>query len=268
MFVSRHSIQHTQTPSEQYYREKPYFHNSKNNAKMNMKSFLAASALTVAHFALPSLACDPRNAQGTDGEMPPLTLGPDEPADPATLGYFINHFSLNVQNLTASINFYTSVFGIRHIFTMEASEHLSIAYLGHSQGGRNGTGYQTTDEINREKNNNAGLIELIFLDVDREIPPSSEKSNTFGHIGVVVPDVEAAQARLEGLPEIEFLKKVGEPTPTEGKIADSQGFYPEAWAQLAEEEQKAIEKIVSAVNLRFIYITDPDGNIVEIQPQD
>jgi len=237
---------------------------------MNLISVFTASALAVSHFALPALACDPRSIQHeTSGDAPPITWGPDTPSDPATTGYFINHFSLNVHNLTASIEFYTRVFGMRHVFTVQASEHLAVAYLGQSQGGRNGTGYQSTEEINREKNNNQGLIELIYLDVpERDMPASTEKSNTFGHVGVVVPDIDALQARLDEMGCIEILKRVGEDTPSEGKIAESNGFPDSAWAQIDNEERKVIETVLSAINRKFVYVVDPDGNLVEIQPQE
>lgn len=236
---------------------------------MNLKSIITASALAVAHFALPTLACDPRSTNDTEGSLPATTWGPDTPADPATLGYFINHFSLNVHNLTASIDFYTSVFGLRHIFTMQATEVMYIAYLGHAQGGRNGTGYQTTEEIFREKNNAAGLIELIYLDVpEKDMPASSEKANTFGHIGVVVPDVEVAQARLEELGTVEILKKIGDHVPGTGKLAEANGLSKLVWDQLNEKERTDIEQFVTTMNTRFVFVADPDGNVVEIQRQE
>ena len=233
------------------------------------KTLSIATSLALAQLFNPILSCDPRSLNETPG-MPPIEFGTDEPSDPATTGYFINHFSLNVKNLTASLDFYSGVFGLRHIFTVQASEHLSVAYMGHAQGGRNGTGYQTTEEINREKNNNAGLLEMIYLAIPgrEDIPASSDKTNTFGHIGMVVPDIEATQARLESIPSVSIHKRYGEATPSEGPIANANGFPPSAWEQIGAEERKVIEQVLSAINERFIYVEDPDGNIIEIQPQD
>ena len=226
-------------------------------------TFFALSQVTV-----PALSCDPRSLSERD-DLPPLKWGSDAAADPVTTGYFINHFSLNVKNLTASLDFYSEAFGLRHIFTMQASEHLSIAYMGHAQGGRNGTGYQTTEEINREKNTNAGLVEMIHLDVpEKDLPSSAETPNSFGHIGFVVPDIEATQAHLESLGSCKILKRVGEATPSTGPIANANGFAKVAWDQIDAEEKKIINQVVSAVNLRFVYLQDPDGNLVEVQPQD
>lgn len=49
---------------------------------------------------------------------------------------------------------------MRHIFTVDLSEDFAIMYMGHAQGGRNGTGFQTGAEMARDKNNMAGLVEL------------------------------------------------------------------------------------------------------------
>ena len=197
-----------------------------------------------------------------------MTLGPDTPADPATTGYFINHFSLNVRNLTASIDFYYQVLGVRHIFTLQASEHLAIAYMGHAQGGKNGTGYQTAAELARDKNNLAGLIEMIQLDVPNwDLPASTAKANTFGHVGVVVPDVEAVQARLDTMDNVEVLKGLSDPMPFTGPIANSNGFPEEVWEHIDDEERALIEAVIGGVNQNFIIVADPDGNMVEIQAQ-
>jgi lactoylglutathione lyase len=227
------------------------------------KPSIAALYTGLAHFVLPSIACIPPTNDTSGG----IQFGSDEPADPATTGYFINHFSLNTKNLTACIDFYTGVFGLRHMFSLPASEHLTIAYLGHAQGGRNGIGYQTSEEMVRGQTNSAGLIEVIHLDIPNEdIPASSEKTNTFGHIGVVVPDTEAAQARLENYPGVRILKRVGDPTPSEGEIAIANGFPPSAWEQISIKERAIIEATLSEINLRFLYVADPDGNILEVQP--
>lgn len=236
---------------------------------MLLKAIPLAASLVLAQIIAPVLSCDPRSLNETPG-MPPVEFGSDDPSDPATTGYLINHFSLNVKNLTASLDFYSNVFGLRHIFTVQASEHLSIAYMGHAQGGRNGTGYQTTQEISREKNNNAGLVEMIYLDIPgrEDLPASSDTTNTFGHIGMVVPDIEAAQARLEDMPSVKIHKRYGDATSSEGPIANANGFPPSAWEQIDDEERKVIEQVLSAINERFVYVEDPDGNIIEIQGQD
>ncbi|KAJ4150916.1 hypothetical protein LMH87_011643 [Akanthomyces muscarius] len=233
---------------------------------MKLRStLLALSSLSTALSCATHL---PRQ-NGTGSPAPPIDFGPDAPSDPATTGYFINHVSLNVQNLTASLAFYTEALGLRHIFTVRATPRLSIAYLGHARGGRNGTGYQTTQELLRDKNNAQGLVEMIWLDVPRrDIASPSKRTNGVGHIGVVVPDVDAAQARLEALGSVGILKRVGEDTPRSGPLAVSQGFSEGVYAQVPLEERRAMEAVLDENNRRFIYAQDPDGNILEIQPQD
>jgi lactoylglutathione lyase len=89
------------------------------------------------------------------------TIGDDCPADPATSSYFINHASVTVSNITATKEWYRDVLGMRHMFTVELSDKYTIMYMGHSQGGRNGRGYQEGKELARDKNNLAGLMEFV-----------------------------------------------------------------------------------------------------------
>jgi lactoylglutathione lyase len=235
---------------------------------LSTKSIVLAGAVALAQLtgAHPTIA--PRSATNDTQPSPPgPILGSDEPSPLATTGYFLTHLSLNVKNLTASIDFYTSVLGFREIFSLPASEHLTVSYLGYAQGGRNGTGYQTSAELARDMSNLSGLIEMLCLDVpEQDLPASSEKANTFGHLGIVVPDIDATQTWLESR-GVEFLKKVDSPTPRDGPIANANSFPPAAWAQLGDDEKEQIGATLDEINWRFIFIADPDGNIIEIQPQ-
>ncbi|KAF6785741.1 lactoylglutathione lyase [Colletotrichum musicola] len=196
-------------------------------------------------------------------------LGTDAPADYATTGYFINHLCITVRNLTESVDFYSGVFGLRKLFTLHVSEHFTITYMGHSHGGKNGTGYQTALELNREKNNAEGLIELIHADVpQKELKSSTEQPNTFAHIGMVVPDIQATRKRLEALPGVEVLKKHGDTIPIGGKVAAATGLHPEVISQLSEAELKQISTTLDAANKELIFVADPDGNLIEIQAQE
>jgi len=132
---------------------------------MKLKSFFPSLFVTVA------FGCNPANiarqAEGNDTLPLKFTPGGDPPADPATLSYFINHIALQVSNITRSREWYSNVLGMRHIFTVEISPNYTITYMGHSQGGRNGTGFQTGLEMVRDKNNMAGLVELQHNPVSR-----------------------------------------------------------------------------------------------------
>ncbi|KAF9869634.1 lactoylglutathione lyase [Colletotrichum karsti] len=221
---------------------------------------------TVLGHALPHF--HPRADNGTI-QYPYPELGTDAPADFATNGYFINHLCINVKNLTASVDFYSSVFGLRKLFTLHVTEHYSITYMGHSHGGKNGTGYQTALELNREKNNAEGLIELIHVDVPKNnIESSTQRPNTFAHIGMVVPDIVAMQERLDTLPDVNVVKKRGDPVPIGGEVSGASGLHPEALEQLSAEEQEQIKAMLSPVTGPLIFVADPDGNLIEIQPQE
>ena len=67
-------------------------------------------------------------------QLPPgMTIGTDGPADIATAGIWTNHIGLNVRNLTASMEFYGHILGMRHIFTIQYTESYSLTYMGFSQ---------------------------------------------------------------------------------------------------------------------------------------
>jgi lactoylglutathione lyase len=119
-------------------------------------------ALSILPFS--ASACDPQMMvrQANDSSSPfTYTQGTDGPPDLATLGYFVNHIGLLVSNSTASREWYSKVLGMRHVFTFDNAGLLKITYMAHVQGGRNGTGFQTGPELVRDKNNLAGLVELI-----------------------------------------------------------------------------------------------------------
>ncbi|KAF4945776.1 hypothetical protein FSARC_14359 [Fusarium sarcochroum] len=208
----------------------------------------------------------PREAQ----KYPYPELGSDKPADWATTGYNINHFCLNVKNLTESVEFYSNVFGLRKLFTLQVSKTYSITYMGHSHGGKNGTGYQTAAELNREKNNAQGLIELIHVDVpNNSIEGTHKRPSTFAHIGLVVPDTKKVQERLDTMPHVQVLKKYGHPIDNlDAVVGPALGLSPEVVAQLDQEEKKTILGGMGPSLVPLIFVVDPDDNFIEIQSQE
>lgn len=104
--------------------------------------------------------------QATNG-YPDLTIGSDGPADAATVGFTIGHLALLVNDMAATQRFYGDVLGMRHILTYNSSADYTIMYMGHSQGGKNGTGYQTGPDMFSEVYNMEGLIEFIEFKVRR-----------------------------------------------------------------------------------------------------
>lgn len=208
-------------------------------------------------FVLPAVSCAPS----------PLELGPDEPADPATLGYSVTHFGLVVMDLEATLHFYTKVVGMRHIFTYHASDEFTVSYVGHAQGGRNGTGYQTPEEMYREKNNLNGLMEFLHFKDANSAPLSSATTTvTFSHVGLIVPDILATQKRMEKF-GVKILKRVGENPNANGPL-DNAFSLGDAITKDQAAKAAALKGIIGMGFPAFLVVADPDGNLVEIQQQD
>lgn len=137
--------------------------------------------------------------------------------------------------------------------------------MGFSHGGKNGTGYQTGEELYSEKNNIEGLIEILAQsNTSAPFEPSTKTPNTFSHIGLIVPDIYAAQSRMEkhGVP---ILKKVGSPIKWGSEAAAAFGFN-KAHATV-QEARAALEGIATIGFDAFLIIKDPDGNMIEVQQQ-
>ena len=138
--------------------------------------------------------------------------------------------------------------------------------MAHAHGGKNGTGYQTAEAMNREKNNREGLLELVSLSVPGwNLPASSKVPNTFAHIGIVVPDIEATQERLQKM-GANIVKNFGEPMRLTGAVANATGFGD--LSELDQEEIDLFLKVMDVSNTPLIFVADPDGNLVEVQGQE
>ncbi|PSN74685.1 hypothetical protein BS50DRAFT_615524 [Corynespora cassiicola Philippines] len=221
-------------------------------------------------FISATLSCAPpirRQDDSTQSTYPFAEIGSDDPADPVTTGYFFNHFSLNTNNLTRSVDFYTRVFGMRHMFTYHLTEHLSVTYLGHSQGGRNGSAYQTAEELLRNKQNSAGLLEFVYFNRTsiggEPIPGSDVRTSTFSHVGIIVPDPKATQARLEEF-GVTIYKKIAEPMPKDGPLGTPFALGDASF--LSDEAFEEIQEQMTKLNQLNIFAADPDGNLLEILP--
>ncbi|CAI6329179.1 unnamed protein product [Periconia digitata] len=233
----------------------------------SLKSISIFLLLQTAQCCAPNDARQAGNDTNSTPEHPYVVRGDDSPADLQTTGYYVNHFSLNVNNLTRSIDFYTRVFGMRFMFTYHLTPHLSFTYVTHSQGGRNGTGYQTNGELIREKNNNGGAIEFVHFTPPnkKDIEGPKVRATTLSHVGMVVPDPKATQERLkqQGVP---IYKGVGEDMPTEGPFASP--FYLGDATNLSPDDFAAIQAGMTKLNFQNIFAEDPDGNLLEIIPRE
>ena len=210
-------------------------------------------------FSLPARACNPNQLKRSAPEA--FELGTDGPADPATLGYTVNHFALIVNDIEASMHFYGKVLGMRHIFTYHASPAYEIAYMSYSHGGKNGTGFRSAEELCSEKANIEGLLELLYFKDSKDLVPSTKRTNTFSHVGLVVPDVRATQARMEKY-GVNVVKRVDEPAEVASVIGTAYGL-----GENPSEANAAAAGIAALGFNDFLIVTDPHGNLLEIQNQ-
>jgi lactoylglutathione lyase len=203
-------------------------------------------------------ACSPPS----NSPSSPLTLGTDGPADPSTNGYTLNHFSLIINNITSTLHFYGKILGMRHIFTFHASPAYDIIYMGYSHGGKNGSAYQTGEQLYSQKTNSEGLIEFIYpKNATTRLEASTVKANTFSHVGIVVPDVRKAEERMKEF-GVEILKGVGQFPSPDDPAAKAFGL-----GDSVEVAEAALEGIRLIGFEDFLIVVDPDGNAVEIQQQ-
>jgi lactoylglutathione lyase len=195
-----------------------------------------------------------------------FTVGSDGPALPETLGFALNHFSLIVSDLEASMHFYGTILGMRHMFTAHLSPTYSVTYMAHSHGGRNGTGFQTGEELLREKNNANGLIEFQYLadaaDAEERLA-STRRANTFSHVGLIVPDLLKAQEWFDEM-GVKVTKRIGTPAGNIDSVENALGIGREA---LTNETERAllVEGQFMVGFPQLLTIEDPDGNMLEVQ---
>lgn len=136
-----------------------------------------------------------------------------------------------------------------------------------SHGGKNGTQFQPGEELYRQKDNSAGIIELLHRKpcASSPAPPvkaSTDRTQTLSHVGLIVPDIMATQARFKAF-GVKILKEVGAPTPPQGPIANAFNV-----AGLSDEEIEATQKGLEGIGFQFALIAeDPDGNLIEVLPQ-
>ncbi|KAL4807860.1 hypothetical protein BDV18DRAFT_159070 [Aspergillus unguis] len=221
--------------------------------------FLSLSLLPLAS----TQSCDEQSSQLPDN----MIAGNDGPADTETEGFWINHTGLNVRNLTASMAFYGDVLGMRHILTIQYTAHFSLTYMGFSQGGKNGTGFQTGEELRRNKNNSGGLIKLLhFSESAAEVLPSTVRTATMSNLGLVVPDLDVAQKRFEDH-GVNIVKRRGVDTLAgDSDVAVSFNIGPESTCN--ETEVTELVKGLQQTDLKnIIFIEDPDGNLLEVIAQ-
>jgi lactoylglutathione lyase len=101
----------------------------------------------------------------------------------------------------------------------------------------------------------------LHFEYDRGLEKRQEQGggvrSGFRHLGLIVPDVMAAQERLEGL-GADVIKRVGEEADFGGPVGLAFG---EGFAERYPEDAE----MISAALMGVLLVLDLDGNMVEVQ---
>jgi lactoylglutathione lyase len=112
------------------------------------------------------------------------------------------------------------------------------------------------------------LIKLLYNSNSTLVPPpSTVRTSTFANVGVVVPDVQAVQDRLEQW-EVGIAKRVGETKlPADGAVANAFNIGPASTSNVTEVEE-LVKGLVTTDLANLLFAEDPDGNMLEIVARD
>lgn len=174
---------------------------------------------------------------GGDGDKAsPRPLLPSEVAElvgepaPETEGFYFQQTMLRIKDPRQSLPFYTKVLGMRLLKQMDFSGgQFSLYFMG----------YKNADEIpeGEKERNHFALSTLATIELthnwgtenqaDFSYHNGNKEPRGFGHIGIVVPDVDKACERFEKM-GVKFVKK-----PQDGSmkglafIQDPDGYWIE-----------------------------------------
>lgn len=183
-----------------------------------------------------------------------LTIGTDPPASQSTYGYSLNHFALVVFDITSMRHFYGIVLGMRHIMTYQVSASYNVTFMGYpvSQ-----SGFQTGEELPHDLTRRDGILEFLHAS-DGVQNVNDGKVGRFSHMGIVVPDVRAAEKRVKEFGVL-ILKGLGVDTIEPGSSVAK-------WWGL--DYARVLEVRMGAKDMEWgniLLVIDPDGNVVEVK---
>ena len=135
------------------------------------------------------------------------------------------------------------------------------------KGGRNGTAFQTGAEFLRHENYSGGLIKLLYFDnSENALTPSTAHTTALVNIGLVVPDLRAAEERLSryGVP---IAKRVGSvDVESGGPVAIAWNIGPTS--TFNESEAEELVRGFMSTDLEILaFVEEPNGNMIEIVEQ-
>lgn len=190
--------------------------------------------------------------------LPPVLPGERKVADDltatstATHGYRLNHIMLCITDAARSLKFYTDFLGMSLVFRLNAGP-FTIYYLGYAS-----SLDKVPMDMAKSLSSRSGLIELMYFhesnqndaraQATSENPSSNNEDGAtrggFGHLGLVVPDVEQTleRARQHGY---EVLKEVASTAGTA--------------LELSQVESDALHRNFLAAFAQIGFLRDPDG---------
>ena len=136
----------------------------------------------------------------------------------ASNGFVLNHSMLRIKDPARSLDFYTSVFGMRVLRKLDFPEMKFSLYFLH----RASSGEAVPDDIGERTAwtfAQRGVLELTHnwgteVDADFAYHDGNAQPQGFGHICFSVPDLEAAVQWFDGN-QITYVKR-----PEQGKMKD------------------------------------------------
>lgn len=159
--------------------------------------------------------------------------GLDEKRDPQTHGYTFNHTMLRIKSPDRSLDFYTRVLGMTLVKKLDFPDmEFSLYFLAGLDPEEVDEWSEDDDDRLVETFSRRSVLELTYNWGDEDddsvrYHSGNDEPKGFGHIGVAVPDLEAACARFEKL-GVEFVKRPDEGTMRDiAFVKDPDGYWIE-----------------------------------------
>lgn len=190
--------------------------------------------------------------------LPPILPGERKVADDftatstATHGYRLNHTMLRVADAARSLEFYTDFLGMSLVFRLDAGP-FTIYYLGYPS-----TLDKDPMDMAKSLSSRSGLLELMHFHEPSQSNTRAQATSDspgrdgedgaarggFGHLGLVVPDVEQALERAR----------------QHGYVVLKQPSSTSATAlELSQVESDALHRNFLTAFTQIGFLRDPDG---------
>ena len=152
----------------------------------------------------------------------------------ATKGYTLNHLMLRITDPARSLDFYERVLGFRLVTRLDFAPAKFSLYFLQPRGHTDPSDGSVEATFSRQ-----GLLELTHNWGSESDGTTVHSGNSeprgYGHIGLSVPDIEAACARFESL-GVTFQKRLGEGGMKDiAFIRDPDGY----WIEIVQPDRLA-----------------------------